>query len=134
MPQDVVATVVTWAGWQPVTDLFATQGNQQFEQYAARYPTAGALCDAFGQPWNGMRAWAYPPFSQADRVCRHLSTAVDAKVLLVVPLSFSVPECVRVVGSYPLPPVALIGPRGDTAVLPCPVELIVHDICPHGIS
>jgi hypothetical protein len=128
LPQPLVAAAIDWAGWQPTVDLFAVGGNQQVAAYATRYPTKGALCDAFGRSWDGLRGWAYPPFSQLTRLWRHLAAAKDARVLVVMPLATSVPDGVTVVGSYSLPRTALVDPRGDTAADLCPVLLTIRDV------
>jgi hypothetical protein len=128
IPQHVVIEVVRWAGWQPVIDLFAVAGNQQFVDFATRFPTPGARCNAFAAPWVGLRAWAFPPFSQLTQVWRHWAGATDSRLLLVLPATTSVPEGVQVFGSYPLPHVPLVGPRGDTAADPFFTALVVYDL------
>jgi hypothetical protein len=128
LPQQLVAAAVQWAGWQPSVDLFAVGGNQQVAGYATRFPTTGAYCDAFSRPWDGLRGWAYPPFSQISRVWQQLAAATDARILVVLPLSAFVPDDVVVVGSYPLPLSALVDPRGDTAADVCPIRLVIRDV------
>jgi len=114
------------SGFEPVIDLFATPTNrQQCEAYVTQHPVQqGVAVDAFARPWDGVRGYAFPPFSQVGKAFRQLAAARDARVLFVLPAETSVPECLRTLWETDLPrDVRLIDGTGTPAKGACPRPL-----------
>ena len=123
------ATISGGIGWSPDVDLFAAPGNNVTDKYATEYPSAGAWTDAFARSWSGLRAWMFPPFSAATAAFRHMCRASDCRVLAVIPRVTCVPPRLRVISRAPAPTdLRLCDPQGNTADLPCPVQLDVVDV------
>lgn len=128
VPRAVYGAAVRWAGWTPTLDLFATAENAQVAVFASQWPTAaGQLGNAFGRSWDGIAAWAFPPFSQLRHLWRQLQAARGARLLVVMPETEPVPGFVQVAGTLRLGNVSLIDCRGRTAPHPCPRRLMVVD-------
>ena len=118
------------AGWRPTRDLFAAPGNNVADAYCTEFPTPGAWTNAFGMSWSGSRAWAFPPFSAADAMFRHLCRASNARMLTIVPSVARVPPRLRVVSRRPVPSdLRLRDPEGQEAWGPCPTPLDIVDVC-----
>lgn len=79
--------ITTAAGLKPSIDLFAAEGNSHCESFASRYPVKGGVTDAFSMRWNGMDAWAFPPFALVKACIRHIECAKGLRILLVAPES-----------------------------------------------
>lgn len=131
VPSEIVGQIVSQAGWQPTVDLFATRANAQCSTSASRFPEAGRWADAFARPWDNVRGWAFPPFSQLPRVWQQVMVAHDARVLVVCPVSALVPGAVRVVSRFLVPQVPLIDIRGESPTEPGP-DLVVVDVRSNG--
>ena len=70
---------------RPHVDLFASQDNHQLPVYCTRAPDPRAWqTDALAIRWNGLLAYAFPPFSLIPRVVTKLEQE-DCKVLLIAP-------------------------------------------------
>ena len=117
------------AGWFPEVDLFATSANSQVTAAVSLFPERGCRTNAFFQDWAGVRAWAFPPFSQIPRVFEKLASATDARLLLVVPRTTVVPSAVRVKVCLLLADnLRLIASDGAVGHAPCPTRLMVIDV------
>jgi hypothetical protein len=115
-------------GWTPTVDMFAAPGNRLTDQYCTEFPTPGAWTSAFALDWTGVRGWAFPPFSAADAMFRHMCRASNARLIAIVPRETRVPPRLRVVSRTPAPhDLRLVSAAGHTAFKPCPVPLdVVH--------
>ena len=114
IPQSVVSTAITTAGWSPTVDLFATRGNSRCAEFASQWPEEGGRCGGLRQPGVGARAWAFPPFSQVGSLFNWVRRARDTRVLCVVPVGARVPSTIHIVSRACLPPTRLIDSTGHT--------------------
>ena len=70
---------------RPHVDLFASRANNQLPTYCSRVPDPNAWqIDALSIPWEGLLAYAFPPFSLIPRVLTKIETA-HCRVLLIAP-------------------------------------------------
>ena len=72
--------------WPLQVDLFATSENHQCSIYFSPFwdpPAAGT--DAFLQPWDGLQAYAFPPWSIIPRVLAKLRESRGTELTLVAP-------------------------------------------------
>lgn len=70
----------------PHVDLFATKLNNQLPSYISPVPDPGALgIDALSTSWEGMYAYAFPPFPLLSRVVLKISKE-RCLILLIAPL------------------------------------------------
>ena len=67
-------------------DLFATAGNAKLPTFCSRgfHPKAWAV-DAFAIPWDGLEAYAFPPFNLIHKVLLKIR-ASKVRVLLIAPM------------------------------------------------
>lgn len=128
LPAELVSHVAARCSWQPTLDLFAATGNEQCPHAATRWPVAGRLTNAFARPWDGIRGWAFPPFSQIRRMWRHLEAASDARLLAVLPSGEPVPGSLRALWWMDLPPLPLVGLAGKDPPHPPPRPLRVVEV------
>ena len=84
LDQTVFQQVVTQLG--PIEfDLFASRLNNQVPKYSSWMPDPGAkVCDAFSFSWNGLNAYAFPPFALISKVLRKVEQE-RCSIVLVVP-------------------------------------------------
>ena len=70
---------------RPQVDLFATKDNAKLPTFVTRHfhPEAWAV-DALSIPWNGLYAYAFPPFCLINKVLLRLKHS-DTDLLLVAP-------------------------------------------------
>ena len=82
--QDVVNRLLRQ--WPATIDLFATSLNFRLPVYFAplRDP-ASVGTDAFLQSWDGIQAYAFPPFSLVRQVLNKLRTSVNTEITLIAP-------------------------------------------------
>ncbi len=81
----VLKQVFCWWG-TPHVDLFATRLNNQLPTYVSPVPDPSALAvDALSISWEGMHAYAFPPFPLLSRVILKISNELSL-VLLIAPL------------------------------------------------
>ena len=124
LPREVYDELCGRFGFRPTVDLFASPDNTLCAAYVTQHPVRGGVrVDAFAAPWHGVRGYAFPPFSQAGRMLRHLACARGARVLSVLPAEVPVPRDVRVVASCPLA-VPLVDAVGRPAPAVCPRPLV----------
>jgi ribonuclease HI len=110
-------------GFEPVVDLFAAPGGAHCDDFITLHPVQpGRRVDAFAAPWDGIRGYAFPPFSQAGRCLRQLASAKGARVLCVLPAEVPVPGNLRVIADHPLV-VPLVDALNRPAPAPCPRPL-----------
>lgn len=126
VPRATFEAAAVRAGWAPTRDLFAAPGNAVLPDACTRYPVEGARCNAFAGGWDGLRGWAFPPFSQELRVLRAVAAARDARCI-VVGLQPRVPSGLEVVWSTPMAD-PLIDAEGHTAAGTCPAALHVYEV------
>ena len=115
IPREAFLDAVRLAGWEPTTDLYATRANRHCDDFASQWPEVGGQRGALDRSGDGVRGWAFPPFSQVDGLLRWLRRASDARVLAVLPAGHRVPSVLRVVRRSPLPPTRLIDVTGHVA-------------------
>jgi len=71
---------------QPTVDLFASRTSHQMDNYMSFKMDPGATAtDAFQQPWENMRPYAFPPFSLVGRVLRKVSNH-QCDMILIAPV------------------------------------------------
>jgi hypothetical protein len=133
-PTEVFRQLCATAGWQPSIDLFASRGNNLTAMYCSEFPEQGAWTSAFARSWDGVRAWAFPPFSAAAAMLRHLCRASQARILTLVPLGTRVPPRLRVISRTAAPVLRLVDAEGRPAPGPCPVALEVLDVATPDIA
>ena len=81
-----------WTTWlfknvhRPLVDLFATAGNAKLPTFCSRFfhPRAWET-DALSLSWDGLDAYAFPPFSLIHRILLKVRTS-RVSILLIVPL------------------------------------------------
>ena len=76
-----------WKVWgQPHVDLFATSENAKLPTYVSPLPDPAAWKqDALSFPWDGLWAYAFPPFPLIQRVLQKASLE-PCELLLIAPL------------------------------------------------
>ena len=75
----------------PIIDLFATRLNRKLPVYCSPVPDPmAALEDAFQHPWDGLDAYAFPPFALIRRVINRVLTSQTCRMTLIAPLR---PQC-----------------------------------------
>ena len=83
---------------RPHVDLFASEANHQLPTYCTRAPSPRAWqTDALAIPWDGLLAYAFPPFSLITRVIAKLEQE-NCKVLLIAPFWPRQPWFARLLG------------------------------------
>ena len=72
--------------WPVQIDLFATSANRQCSVYFSpfRDPMAAGI-DAFSQSWDGLQAYAFPPWSVIPRLLAKLRMSQGTELTLVAP-------------------------------------------------
>ena len=72
--------------WPVQIDLFATSENRRCSIYFSpiRDPLSAGT-DAFLQPWDGLQAYAFPPWSVLPRVLAKLRVSVGTELTLIAP-------------------------------------------------
>jgi hypothetical protein len=125
IPRESFLEAVRIAGWEPTLDLYATRANRHCTDFASQWPEEGGRRGALDGNGDGVRAWAFPPFSQVDSLLRWLRHASDARVLAVLPAGHRVPSVLRVIRRSLLPPTRLIDVTGHVAAGVAPaLELV----------
>ena len=83
-PSVIEAIKLTWG--TPLIDLFATAENFKFPVYVSPCPDSRAWAvDALSLNWDGMFAYAFPPFPLIPKVLQKIQTT-QCRVILVAPL------------------------------------------------
>ena len=83
-PSVIEAIKLTWG--TPLIDLFATAENFKFPVYVSPCPDPRAWAvDALSLNWDGMFAYAFPPFPLVPKVLQKIQTS-QCRVILVAPL------------------------------------------------
>ena len=72
--------------WPATIDLFATSINYRLQVYFAPLKDPmSAGTDAFLQSWNGLQAYAFPPFSLVRQVINKLRSSLCLEMTLIAP-------------------------------------------------
>ena len=72
--------------WPATVDLFATSLNYRLQVYfAPLQDPMSAGTDAFLQSWNGLQAYAFPPFSLVRQVINKLRSSLSLEMTLIAP-------------------------------------------------
>jgi hypothetical protein len=69
---------------RPRLDLFASRANAMLPRFRSLFPERGSEGDAFAAPWPLGPVYAFPPFSQVDRVLQHWRACSAGSVVLLV--------------------------------------------------
>ena len=92
--------------WPVQIDLFATSANHRCSTYFSPYrDSQSAGTDAFLQSWDGLQAYAFPPFAIIPRVLAKLRESRGTELTLVAPHWAQRPW-------FPGPSPAVAGPSG----------------------
>ena len=103
-----------WDRWfRPHIDLFATRFNHRLPVYVSPVPDPAAWAvDALSLSWEGMLAYAFPPFPILAQVLRKVRLDRPA-MILIAPKWPAQPWFPDLLALHHVPPVPLsIGPRG----------------------
>lgn len=133
LPEDVARQVMQWATFAPEVDLFSTESLRLIPRFVSQWPETGAWwCDAFARPWSGLRLYAFPPFSVAQAMLRHMCASPGARMVAVVPRTTPVPARLQVAWRRPLSSPHLVDVEGHQAPGPCPTLLDAVELATPG--
>ena len=91
----------------PSIDLFATRLNHRLPLYVSPIPDQKALSiDAISMDWNGIHAYAFPPFHLIQTVINKIRIS-QCKIVLIAPLWPDRPWFPELLGLLVSPPVSL---------------------------
>ena len=104
--------------WPVQIDLFATSANHRCSTYFSPYrDPQSAGTDAFLQSWDGLKAYAFPPFAIISRVLAKLRESRGTELTLVAPHWEQRPWFPDLLQRSLAPPV-ILPDRPDLLVLP----------------
>ena len=85
LDQTICNSILSMTGF-PNVDLFATRLNKRLPLYVSPIPDANALAiDAMSMNWDGMHAYAFPPFALIPAIINKIRQH-HCKIVLVAPL------------------------------------------------
>ena len=104
--------------WPVQIDLFATSANRRCSIYISPYrDPQSAGTDAFLQSWDGLQAYAFPPFAIIPRVLAKLQESRGTELTLVAPHWAQRPWFPDILQLSLAPPV-ILPDRPDLLLLP----------------
>ena len=73
------------AEWPVMVNLFATSLNYHLPVYFSPHNPMAAGTDAFLQSWDGLQAYAFPPFSLIQQILNKLRSCKGTLLTLIAP-------------------------------------------------
>ena len=85
LSEEIYNQVTTYFQFTPDIDLFASRINKQVTKFVSYHPDPDAFAvDAFSIDWNGIKFYAFPPFSCVGKMLRKIF-ADKAYGIIIVP-------------------------------------------------
>ena len=73
LSEEIYSQITTHFQFKPDIDLFASRINKQITKFVSYHPDPDAFAvDAFSIDWNGLKFYAFPPFSCVGKMLRKI--------------------------------------------------------------